>query len=57
MNTLKAFSALTKGAEKVISMSVVNALMGNEGWKFTLGEGGVSDPVHSCEHLSQILVS
>ncbi|NQZ30982.1 MAG: glutathione S-transferase family protein [Oceanospirillaceae bacterium] len=43
-----------KGLEEMISMSVVNAFMGDEGWTFTPGVGVVSDPILHATHVHEI---
>ncbi len=43
-----------KGLEKMISVSVVNAFMGDEGWTFHAGEGVVPDNVNDTTHLHQV---
>lgn len=43
-----------KGLEEVISMSVVNAHMGEQGWTFEPGRGVVADEVNQAQFLHQI---
>ncbi len=43
-----------KGLEDVISMSVVNAHMGEQGWTFEPGRGVVADEVNQAQFLHQI---
>lgn len=43
-----------KGLEEMISMSVVNAYMGDEGWTFAPGEHVVADPIHRAEFLHEV---
>lgn len=43
-----------KGLEDVISMSVVNAHMGEQGWTFKPGRGVVADEVNQAQFLHQI---
>ncbi|MDX2346024.1 MAG: glutathione S-transferase family protein [Legionella sp.] len=43
-----------KGLEDMISMSVVNAFMGDEGWTFAPGEGVVADPILNATHVHEI---
>jgi len=43
-----------KGLEGMISMSVVNAYMGDEGWTFSPGEGVISDPILHASHAHEI---
>lgn len=47
------FRAL-KGLEKMISVSVVNAYMADEGWTFEPGHGVISDNVNGTKRLHQI---
>ncbi|WP_018691761.1 glutathione S-transferase family protein [Algicola sagamiensis] len=43
-----------KGLEKMISMSVVNAFMGKDGWHFAPGPGVVPDTINQVDYLHQI---
>lgn len=43
-----------KGLEGMISMSVVNAFMGNEGWTFAAGEGVIADPIFNALNVHEI---
>jgi putative glutathione S-transferase len=43
-----------KGLEDMISMSVVNAFMGDEGWTFAPGEGVVADPIFNAINVHEI---
>jgi glutathionyl-hydroquinone reductase len=43
-----------KGLEDLISISVVNALMGDSGWTFEPGDRVIADSVHQVSHLHQI---
>ena len=43
-----------KGLQDMISMSVVNAFMGDEGWTFAAGDGVVPDPIHNATHMHQV---
>lgn len=43
-----------KGLEGMISMSVVNAFMGEEGWTFAPGEGVVADPILNAINVHEI---
>lgn len=43
-----------KGLEALISMSVVNAHMGEQGWTFEAGRGVVPDEVNQAQYLHQI---
>lgn len=43
-----------KGLEDMITMSVVNAFMGDEGWTFNPGKGVVADPIFNATHLYNI---
>jgi putative glutathione S-transferase len=43
-----------KGLEDMISMSVVNAYMGAEGWTFAPGEGVIADPILNAINVHEI---
>jgi putative glutathione S-transferase len=43
-----------KGLEDMISVSVVNWYMGEDGWSFDEGEGVVPDPVFGANHLRDV---
>ncbi|GLS83104.1 glutathione S-transferase family protein [Paraferrimonas haliotis] len=43
-----------KGLEDMISMSVVNAYMAENGWTFEPGDGVVADPIHNAEFMHQV---
>jgi putative glutathione S-transferase len=43
-----------KGLEDMISMSVVNAFMGDEGWTFAPGEGVITDPILNAINVHEI---
>jgi putative glutathione S-transferase len=43
-----------KGLEDMISMSVVNSLMGSEGWTFEEGPGVVPDTVNNASRLHEV---
>lgn len=43
-----------KGLEEMISLSVVNAYMGENGWTFEPGEGVIADPLLNAEYLHQV---
>ncbi|WP_201558088.1 glutathione S-transferase family protein [Psychrobacter sp. 72-O-c] len=43
-----------KGLEDMITMSVVNAFMGDEGWTFNPGKGVIADPIFNATHLYNI---
>lgn len=43
-----------KGLEGMISMSIVNAFMGDEGWTFAPGEGVVTDPILNAMNVHEI---
>jgi len=43
-----------KGLENMISISVVNAFMGDEGWTFEPGDGVIPDPVNNASRLYQV---
>lgn len=46
-----------KGLENLISASVVNAFMREQGWTFEPGEGVVADSINNATHLYQIYTS
>jgi len=43
-----------KGLEEVISLSIVNPLMGNKGWPFGGYEGADEDPIFGAKHLHEV---
>ena len=43
-----------KGLQDMISMSVVNAFMGDEGWTFAAGDGVIPDPILNAINVHQI---
>ena len=43
-----------KGLEDMISISVVNAFMGDEGWTFAPGEGVIADPILNATNVHEI---
>ena len=43
-----------KGLEEMISLSVVNWHMGEEGWTFEKGEGVIPDAIHNAAYLREI---
>ncbi|PKL79428.1 MAG: glutathione-dependent reductase [Candidatus Melainabacteria bacterium HGW-Melainabacteria-1] len=43
-----------KGLEALVSLSVVNALMGADGWTFTQGESVIPDPVMQAQALHEL---
>ncbi|MGF1718840.1 glutathione S-transferase family protein [Vibrio kyushuensis] len=43
-----------KGLEDIISMSVVNAYMGENGWHFEAGDGVIPDPIMDAKFAHQI---
>lgn len=43
-----------KGLEEMISISVVNAYMGAQGWTFAPGEGVISDPILNATNVHEI---
>ena len=43
-----------KGLEGMITMSVVNAFMGKEGWTFKPGKDVIADPIFNATHLYTI---
>ena len=46
-----------KGLEELVGVSVVNWLMGEEGWTFAPGRGVVPDPVLGAQRLYEIYVA
>jgi len=45
-----------KGLEEAISVSVVDPVMGDEGWWFSDGPGCIPDTVNGCAHLREVYV-
>ncbi|MFP4561149.1 MAG: glutathione S-transferase family protein [Thiohalorhabdus sp.] len=45
-----------KGLEEAISVSVVDPIMGEEGWHFSEGPGCVPDTVNGCAYLREVYV-
>jgi len=43
-----------KGLKEMISISVVNAFMGSEGWTFASGEGVIADPIFNAKNAHEI---
>lgn len=43
-----------KGLEEMISISVVNWIMKEDGWTFADGDGVVSDPIHNVDFMHQV---
>ncbi|MFT5930787.1 MAG: putative glutathione S-transferase [Oceanospirillaceae bacterium] len=43
-----------KGLEDMISLSVVNAFMGDEGWTFEPGDQVVGDPINNASRMHQV---
>jgi len=43
-----------KGLEEMISISVVNAFMGEEGWTFAPAEGVIADPIFNATNAHEI---
>lgn len=43
-----------KGLENMISMSVVNAFMGEHGWNFAPDDGVIADPIVQADFLHQV---
>src|SRR5690554_1391304 len=43
-----------KGLESMISVSVVNPLMVENGWTFEPDEGVIADPLHQARYLHQV---
>ena len=50
------FCAL-KGLDDMISLSVVNWFMGENGWTFETGDGVVPDPIHGSRFLYQVYLA
>ena len=50
------FRAL-KGLEEMIGLSVVNAVMGSEGWTFEPGEGVIADTVNGARRLYEVYLA
>src|SRR3546814_5938102 len=46
-----------KGLEGLISVSMVNAFMGEKGWTFLPGEGVVPDSVNGAQYLYQVYLA
>ncbi len=46
-----------KGLESMISVSVVNPLMGEQGWTFAEGPGVVADPLFQADYMHQIYIA
>ncbi|HKJ70882.1 MAG TPA: glutathione S-transferase family protein [Gammaproteobacteria bacterium] len=45
-----------KGLEDAISVSVVDPIMGDQGWAFSDGPGCVPDTVNGCDYLREVYV-
>lgn len=45
-----------KGLEDVISLSVVDPYMGDQGWSFSNGPDCIPDPIHHAQYLYEIYV-
>ncbi|MDP2562842.1 glutathione S-transferase family protein [Psychrobium sp. 1_MG-2023] len=43
-----------KGLEEMISISIVNAYMGGQGWTFAEGDGVISDPIFNAQYAHEI---
>ncbi len=43
-----------KGLEDLISVSVVNPYMHENGWTFAEGEGVIPDPIHNAKYMHQV---
>jgi len=43
-----------KGLEEMISISVVNSYIGDEGWTFELGDQVVGDSIHNASRMHQV---
>ena len=46
-----------KGLERIVDLSVVNWLLGEEGWTFAPGRGVVADPVLGAEKLYELYLA
>lgn len=46
-----------KGLENIISLSIVDPLMGEEGWEFSEYPGSIADPVNGSQFLHQVYTS
>jgi putative glutathione S-transferase len=46
-----------KGLEQAIDLSVVNWFMGDDGWTFASGRGGIPDPLHKAKLLRDMYVA
>ncbi|MGX7091524.1 glutathione S-transferase family protein [Hutsoniella sourekii] len=46
-----------KGLEDMISISVVNPLMRENGWTFDEGPGVIQDPIHQADYLYQVYLA
>ncbi|MFB6260185.1 MAG: glutathione S-transferase family protein, partial [Thiohalorhabdaceae bacterium] len=45
-----------KGLEEAITVSVVDPVMGEEGWHFSKGPGCIPDAVNGCDYLREVYV-
>jgi len=45
-----------KGLESAITVSVVDPIMGDEGWRFSEGPGCIPDTVNGCDYLREVYV-
>lgn len=43
-----------KGLEQMVSLSVVNAFMGDDGWTFLPGEGVIDDSVNNTQYVHEL---
>lgn len=43
-----------KGLEKIVSVSIVNAHMGEQGWSFEPGRGVIADSINQSRYLHQV---
>ena len=50
------FRAL-KGLEDMISVSVVNLIMKENGWTFAASEGVIPDPIHNADFMHQVYIA
>ncbi|MCF6302986.1 MAG: glutathione S-transferase family protein, partial [Devosiaceae bacterium] len=46
-----------KGLQEIISLSVVNWAMGENGWTFEDGPGIIPDPIHGADFLYQVYLA
>ena len=46
-----------KGLEDMISLSVVHPFMGDKGWTFAEGAGGIADPIVKADYLYEVYIA